>query len=294
VDGGESTNNSKTMLKYKLKATIGLANYSNLQPEIELEGENLEDLHNKAMGHISSIWSKYGETSLKKKEGNFEKIITFTGETIFYDDENHIYKDESGNLLESASTYKKKFEKPFDLLMLSNKIAMKYGVDVELVKQMWETNGKISRTFGDAVHLVMEQFWRHREHGCEEKNYHLPKHPVLLNVVESFPEKEMKVLPEVFVSSVKDGLVGKTDGIDIIDNEKKECNLIDYKTDAELDKPKLRLHFIQLSVYSHILSQFGWTVNKIKVYNYVDGKWVIFEAVPKTLVALEEEIAKKK
>jgi hypothetical protein len=42
-----------------------------------------------------------------------QTIDTFTGETIVYDDTTHTYYDLKGNRLVGASSYAKKFAKPF-------------------------------------------------------------------------------------------------------------------------------------------------------------------------------------
>lgn len=229
------------------------------------------------------------------KEDGYVEVKTFTGDTIYYNDDLHIYKDANGERLIGASTYKKRFEKPFLVDMYAEKVANSNGIEKEKVREMWSRNSKISTSFGDAVHLAMEQYWRNREYGCGEKEYHLPKHPILRNIVETFPQKyETGVKPEVFVSSLETRLVGQIDAINIIDEKEKRCDLWDYKTDADINSKKLRMHFIQLSVYADILRRAGWTVETLTVWNYMGDPnpskaWLPYHENPFDLEKLEKE-----
>lgn len=273
-------------MKRTIETTIPTSSFGNLRLSYDgVEEWEKEDI----VGEIMRMYNTYGETTMKKRDGSFERVETFTGETVLYDDLNHIYKDLDGNRLTSASTYKKLFEKPFDLDMMASKVAVKYGVPVATIKAMWKNNSIISTTFGDMIHKVMEQYYRHKEFACGDKNYHLPKSPLLKDILLSFPLLEANVLPEVMVSNVKEKKVGQIDGIEILGE--KECNLLDYKSDVDIDKEKLRIHFIQLSFYADILKSFGWNVNKLKVCNYTSvpaEPWVIYEQDPFDLKELEE------
>jgi hypothetical protein len=261
-------------MKYELTATIPNVQYGNIIPKVELEGDNLEELHATAMKHISGVWDKYGEVPMRVNEGISNKIKTFTGEEIMYNDETHIYTDLQGNRLISGSYYKKQFEKPFPADIIIPKVAKKYNVKAEDVKSMWKANGNISRTFGDTIHYAMEQWYKYKDSACDDKQYNLPKHPYLRNLVESFPLKDKEVLPEVMVSDVKNKMVGQIDGILV--TGKNKCKLIDYKSDADVEK-NLVPHFNQLSFYAHILMNHGWTVESVEVWNYID-KWVKHES----------------
>jgi hypothetical protein len=84
--------------------------------------------------------------------------------------------------------------------------------------------------------------------------YKEPKHPFLNKVLEDFPLKKEKVLPELLVSDIKNKRVGQIDGLVVIGEKKGK--LIDYKSDAEIKK-NLPKHFAQLSFYAEILQSFG-------------------------------------
>ena len=148
----------------------------------------------------------------------------------------------------------------------------KYGVPASTIDEMWTANSKISTTFGTALHLAMEQWFRHRGNGTE-KDYHLPKQIFLRNVVDTFPLKDMEVLPELMVSCIKKKMVGQIDGL-VVTGE-KQGYLIDYKTDAKIAENILG-HFIQLSFYARILQEHGWVIEKVEVWNWTD-RWTGYE-----------------
>jgi hypothetical protein len=273
-------------MQFKLEATIPTQQYGNIRPTVECD--SVGDMHI-AQTLVESLWDRYGEQPLKVKNGTFAEVKTFTGETVLYDDKNHIYKDLEGNVLTSASSFKKQFEKPFDTALLSNKIGTKYGVPADVIKSMWNANSRISMTFGNAIHYTMEQYWRFKDVDCVDKNYHLPKHPILRAVSDTFPIRDGEVLPEVMVSSVKDKMVGQIDAIHVIGD--KVCELWDYKSDAEIDESKLKTHFIQLAFYADILKKFGWTVDNVIVWNYTADGWVPYSQKPQDL---KELLANKK
>jgi ATP-dependent exoDNAse (exonuclease V) beta subunit len=143
-------------------------------------------------------------------------------------------------------------------------------VEEKAIDAMWTANSNMSKTFGTAVHLAMEQWFKHNGHGTK---YHLPKHPFLLKLVKDFPLKDADVYPEIMVSCVERKMVGQIDGlVKTGENpEDKRGYLIDYKTDAEVEK-NLPKHFAQLSFYAFILKQFGWEIEKVEVWNYTT-KW---------------------
>lgn len=299
---------SKAKNTYRIEATIPNVQYGNIRPTFESSSDDVEEVTDQGMAFVKQLWDKYGEKPLPVNDVDesgsavslYKEVKTFTGETIFYDEVSHKYKDKDGNQLVSASKYKKQFETPFPLEIVSAATAKKLGISVDVIQKMWSNNGRISREFGNAVHYAMEQYWLHKGYDTGEKNYHLPKHPILRFIVESFPERDAKVKPEVFVSSVKDGTVGQIDAVSLVDKEKKIVDLWDYKTDAELvkdgkvDKPKLKIHFIQMSFYAKILTTFGWTVRNLKVYNYTGNEWALHEQEPFNLTELEQELEDKK
>lgn len=239
---------------------------------LEIEGDISE------IKEAEKLYNKYAEKPLAFKEGLehglFVEMETFTGEKILYNEVDHIYKDLDGNVLVSGSQYKKSLEKPFPLDIMAGKIATKYGVEAQTIADMWKANGLISTTFGTALHLAMEQWFRFRHSSCEEKEYNLAKHPFLRTAILSCPVRDEDGYPEVLISDVKNKRVGRIDLLVVTGD--KEGYIVDWKSDADIDK-NLAGHFVQLSFYSKILIEKGWKINKIVVGNYTDV-WAVFES----------------
>lgn len=250
--------------KIKFKFHIPTQTYGFL----ELEGDIKE------IKHAELLYNQYAENPLKFKKGKFIELETFTGEMIRYDAVNHSYTDIEGNALVSGSQYKKSLEKPFPLEDILPKMEKKHGVSAETIKEMWAINSKTSILLGESLHSAMEQWFKHRANGTE-KEYHLAKHPFLREAVNSFPLKDERALPEVVVSAVKIGMVGRIDLLTI--TGEKEAIVEDYKSDADIKK-NLPSHFNQLSFYANILQHHGWSVPKVRIWNYGGKGWEKFES----------------
>lgn len=233
---------------------------------LEIEGEPTD------LPEMEKLHKAYAEQKLPFKKGTFVEMETWTGEKIRYNEESHEYTDLDGNPLISGSQYAKSKEKPFDKEVIIPKTAKKLGLSTSIIDAMWSGNGKLSRDFGSAIHLAMENWFRFRDHGTE---YHTPKHPFLKNLVESYPKKDAIILPEVMVSSLRNKMVGQIDGVEILNLVAKTCNIIDFKSDASVKK-NLPKHAIQLSFYAMILEKKGWTVEHLYIENFTD-KWETYE-----------------
>lgn len=205
----------------------------------------------------------------------YEEVKTFTGETVWYDPVAHVYRDEDGKKLVSASEYAELLQPEFPLLAIAEKVARKSGIKRDDVVDMWDRNSCISKTFGNALHLSMEQYFKHRAHGTEKK-YHLPKPLYLRRAVESFPLKEANIVPEACVSNVSMRMVGRCDGLLL--HDEKSLTVVDFKSDAAVEK-NLDRHADQLSFYGKILSDKGWLVRSLCIWNYVD-EWKSYELKP--------------
>lgn len=128
-------------MKYKLSlsSTIPVVAYGNIIPTIEVEGENYEKLEKDALSKLSSLWLRYSETPLKEKNqesDGYRKVETFTGETVLYNSQEHIYLSLDGTRLLGGSTYAKRFERPFNKSAILPKYAKKHEVSNELIEQM--------------------------------------------------------------------------------------------------------------------------------------------------------------
>lgn len=265
------------MESFKITATIPTVQYGNIQPEIFVEAKTYEEAQRIGLDRVQKLWDDYGQVPLKKKGATtnyFEFVTTFTGETIKWFPESHEYTDLQGNHLVSGSEYAHSFEKEFNTALMSGKIATKYKVDASRVAEMWSANSKISTTFGNALHLAMEQWFKYKDTACDDKTYNLAKPIFLRSAVESFPLKNENIIPEVVLSNIANKMAGTTDGL-LITGE-KTCEVEDYKSDSDIVK-NLPKHFRQLSYYAIILQLAGWSVGKVTVWNYTD-KWESYDS----------------
>lgn len=248
---------------------------------VEIEG-GVDDIP-----EMEKLYNRYSEAKLNFKDaGDFKEFDTFTGEKILYDESQHLYTDLQGNKLISGSEYAKSKIKPFDLELLSGKVAAKYDVPQEVVKKMWSMSGDISATCGTALHIAMEQWFLHRNYGTE-KEYHLPKPEYLKKAVLSFPLKDEYVIPEVMVSDVENGMCGQIDGLvtdqeliesamQMVNGEKPTLKIIDYKSDFDVKK-NINKHTIQMNFYRQILENKGFTISGMSVWNYIDEEWTEYK-----------------
>ena len=224
------------------------------------------------------IGNKYAEKKIlpnahKDSIGEYKEFISFTNEKILFNELRHVYKDVYGNELVSGSTYAKSLEKPFDMSAISAAVSRKTDISQQTIIDMWGASGEVARTFGTALHLAMENHYKYRKYGTE-KQYHLPKHPFLLQAVQTFPHLEKEVLPELLVSHVANKMVGQIDGL-LITGERSGV-ILDYKSDGDISK-NLNKHFNQLSYYAAILTAFGWKIEGLEVWNYTT-KWDCYKS----------------
>lgn len=276
-------------IKYKLSATVPVVQYGNLIPEIELEGTNLDKLHEKAMDHMQQIWDQYSEKPLKKRDEQaevegikFEEILSFTGEKILWSDYLHEYRALDGTVLTSGSTYAALTEKPFNSELLSEKSGNAWGVDKTQLADLWKMNGKIATDYGTTLHQCLETYMKHHELGAvvQEKknlpyNYALPKNEYLRYVVTKFVNLFGTFeVAEAMISDVKNRMAGQIDGVRIVDLNKKICSLGDYKTNFEMKKSKLVTYSKQLNFYRTALENRGWTVEGMEIYHWNGSDWV--------------------
>jgi hypothetical protein len=206
-----------------------------------------------------------------------QHINTFTGETIIYDDQYHTYYSTAGVRLLGASSYAKRFAKPFPKEAIIEKLTKTWDMPARDIEQMWSINGEISNSYGTAIHAAMELWYRYHKKGKEiqtlkntEQNYALPKNVYIRNIVLDFVSAfgELDITPEVALSCVRKGMAGRTDGVRHIGD--KTCRVIDFKTNNDMSDDKLLGYQHQLSFYADMLQEAGWTVEGLDIY-YHDG-----------------------
>ena len=284
-------------MKYTLGAVIPTVQYGNLQPEIELEGDNFKELTQEAEAYIQEIWDKYGERPLKTNtsDAGYEGHVleTVTGEKIvFYDKgDDHYYTDMEGNVLLSGSKYAAEISPKFDRGAILPKTAKAWDVPEDALGHLWDMAGTVSNHYGSAVHKAIETYLLYREVGEQimkqkelEFNYALPKNPILRASVLSFVEaekdlldsKEHTLVPEAVVSDVKNKRAGQVDLL-VYNADTETYQIYDFKTNHQMDKKKLLQYQHQLSFYAHVLNNMGLPVDSIVVYHLEEENWVKHE-----------------
>jgi len=266
-------------------AVIPTVQYGNIQPEIELEGEDFDELKAQAEAIIEGVWEKYSEKPLPNKApvvmgtpSVYRTLTTFTGEEIMYDDAGHSYMDMAGNKLLSGSAYADKHSPKFNKDVMVPKTAKAWGVDSDELGKLWEMNGKVSTEYGNSIHTALEIWHLYNAMGKKiqtdkenDENYCLPKNPHIRDIVKSFDEQfGSDALVEVLISDVANGMAGQIDRLQIVDAEKKICRVGDYKTNNELDDKKIKRYQLQLSFYANILKNKGWKVQGLDIFHWSD------------------------
>ena len=294
--------------KIKIGAVIPVQQYGNIQPEIEISSEDKgEDLIAVGMDVIKDLFSRYSEkggltehdvvlSKLTKKSFNEDKV------DIEFEPVNHTY-NHNGKLLIGVTDYIKRFYKPFDEDTISSVLESKWGVPQQTIRELWKWNGEITSDLGTLIDRTLEYFDKFRETGelissqkGEERNYALPKHPILTPIVEEFYKliegQKGKVKTQVLISDIESGICGQADRVLIIDEEKKICRIQDYKVNInaeEKDKShkvlapfdslsptKLSKYQLQTSIYANMMQKSGWVVEGIDIYVY-ESNWKHFE-----------------
>lgn len=291
----------------KIGAVIPTQQYGNIQPEIILSDVKADEGTEFGMKFVSELFAKYSE-----KGGLIPKeVILATGSKKSFNEEGvevqfepiahtYQYKDKP---LTGATDYIKRFFKPFDAETMAEVSANSWGVDAKQVKELWESNGKLTALFGTVVHNALEFYNIHNSMGQVisdkkklEDNYAMPKHPILRAIIQGFEKvdtfKPENIYSEVLITDVEGGTCGHADRVVVIDKKKKICRIGDFKVNInseEIDKNskvlapfndlpanKLSKYQLQMSVYANMLQKSGWTVEGLDVYVYED-EWKHFE-----------------
>jgi len=256
-------------------------------------GEKFGKFKEGEITHLEVEFKMQSDTNGMVKSFNEEEWLTFS-------EHDHKYVHEGKELL-SATTYIKKWIKPFEKDVVSGLCAKKYGCEQQEVLEFWENGGKVSATFGTSIHNALEHYERFKHLGKviqEQKdlpfNKALPSHPALREIVleftQNFTHMDDEVIPEALITNVELGLCGYADRV-LITGEKK-CRVQDYKINigadvvdknvkflgqmADLPKTKLSKYALQMSFYARLLELSGWEVEGLTAFVY-DDKWKKFE-----------------
>jgi hypothetical protein len=184
---------------------------------------------------------------------------------------------------------------------MSSVSAKSWGVEQQDIKDLWDSNTRLSSSFGTVVHHALEHYDRFMKLGeiIQEKrelleNYAMPKHPILKSIVMGFKELYKgvgEIIPEALITDVSSGYCGHADRILIVDKENKICRVQDYKINVgsesisssskalkpfnELPANKITKYQLQMSFYSNMLEKSGWTVQGLDVF-VLEDTWKMF------------------
>jgi len=268
-------------MKVKIEATIPTTQYGNLRPTFELEEDGDST---KAFDELVRMWEMYSDAPLKVKTGSPKvgtavELTTYTGEQVMWNEADHIYTDMKGNVLLSGSKYATQNSPKFDLSMMLPKTAKAWKVKEAQLAEVWRMNAEIAQHWGSAMHIALEQYHKNHKMGEQIKeqkelddNYVLPKLPYLRKAVESFVKEFPmdNVVSEPIISHSESGMAGTIDLLEVTGD--MTCRIGDYKTNAEMDKKKMKKYQLQLSFYAKIMENHGWTVEGLDLYHYSDEK----------------------
>lgn len=276
-------------MKYELGAVIPTVQYGNLQPKVELEGEDFAELTKTAESYIQEIWDRYGDKPLKSNTADAgyegQVIETFTGEKVVYyaQGNDHYYTDMEGNRLESGSAYAARISPKFDRAAILPKTAKAWGVPEDALGAIWDAAGEVSTGYGSSVHKAIETYLLYGNIGETiqiqkelEHNYVLPKNPILRQNVLDFLDLATDlgaetIYPEAMVSDVKNKRAGQIDLL-TYNEKRKALKVRDFKTNNEIDKKKMLQYQHQLSFYAHVLMAHGHNVEGLVVYHLENGE----------------------
>jgi len=256
--------------KIILRAVIPTHQYANLQPEIEVEAETYDEALAIAEGRLAQIWNKYAEPD-KKLGGERKLLKAFCGGEIYYDEVNHLYTNEAGEIYLSGSVYASTFKKPFDADKVAEMMARKYKVTPEEILAMWALKGEASRDLGNAIHRALQLEEQYRALGVTMGKDSMHDHPILNHAVQGFYDahKDEKAFNEVLVVDHEKKHAGQIDRLLI--TKRKHCRVQDFKTNANISKD-LDVYWKQLEFYAEILKAGGWTVEGLDILHY-NGEW---------------------
>lgn len=292
-------------MKVTLAATIPVAQYGNLQPSFEAEGDTHEEAMEKALQWMKDVWDRTASKplevrDLEKHPGKFygkELRCWASGNRVMFDPIEHTYETDGKRWL-SGSAFAGKYKSEFNAPLIAGKMGTKHGVDAQDIIDMWELNRDTSSTVGSAVHMALQLRGEYADLSRDVKDGSLEsattKNPILLPIVEAFfkPREHEIARYEVFVADPVRKHCGFIDRLRI--NEDGSVDVEDYKTNSELHKAetiskpfkgiventKLGAYWLQLSFYARILQSHGYTVKTLRVHHWEDGEWKTYEREP--------------
>lgn len=251
--------------------------------------ENDKKLWDKVeVGDLIQLWLEVEVPSIQ--DSTFEQVTSFTGEKVQWSEFHHSCLDLEGNILLGGSTYMKQVVGGnFDTI--AKNYAIKHNLKKQDVLDYWTSLMNVAGSYGSTIHKAMEHYAKFEPIVGHEQA--LPRQLHLREIVESFLSvSNMKnCIVEPLITDIKMGMSGWIDLLRFI--EGKTVWIEDYKT-AEADpvkwKKKLKEYAHQLNFYGTILTNFGYTVEKLIIWHWTGSQW---EADVLAFVPIEEYLNNK-
>jgi hypothetical protein len=285
-----------------LKATIPVAQYANIQPEIEGFGATPAAARQDALNQLKVLWDLVGERPLDIDRNApagapAGKILTCwaSGNEVFFDPVEHVYRGADGVKWLGGSTFAGRYQSEFNTPVVSKKVADKYGVKADEVVDMWALNRDASATVGTAVHMALQLRGEYAELSRATKEGSVEaatsSNPILRPIVEKFYEihGDRKAKYECFVADPARRHCGQIDRLEILDDGSVIVD--DFKTNIDIHKSetikkpfkglvpnsKLGGYWLQLSFYARILIVHGVKVKGLRVHHWTGETWESYE-----------------
>lgn len=235
-----------------------------------------------------------------------------------FNEEAHIYVNDKGEVYTSATSFIKKFYKPFDRINIAKKFAKKNKRTVEDVLEEWDKAGKDAIVKGTAYHKLEESRLLLSEDILIENE----SHPVIKPEFDGEYKINNKlkldpgVYPELILWSDKYKIAGQADRVEITKSGK--INVLDYKTSKEIKTEAFRRwdgsydrmlgpfshlddcnfwHYaIQLNLYAFLIKQHnrGYKIGNLSIHHvicdYEDGNLQVNDIVDYDVPNLQIEV----
>lgn len=283
-------------------ATIPVAQYANLSPSFEAEGDTIEEAWANGLRQLKQMWDSVSPKPLQLQDAPEQAVaptaIDLTcwasGTTVKFDPVQHVYG--TGDWL-SGSTFAGQYTPEFVGKYAAGKMADKHGVDPAEILAMWALNAEASSLFGSAVHAAVQLHGTYLELSKTVKGTNesaLSKNPTLRPIVLAFFEgrEDERAVYEAFVADPKLKHCGQIDRLLLVDRETRTIRVQDFKTNHDLGKKKtvrepfkgvieateLGLYWLQLSFYAAILQRYGFIVEGLDIFHWDGSTWVEYSS----------------
>lgn len=191
---------------------------------------------------------------------------------IYFNEQNHTYKDNTGKRYRSVTELINKYKIPFNK-NIAYAVAKKENRSVEEVRAEWKAKADLSIIRGNYLHDTLDLLFRYPQLAKNSDLQHEYEQ------IQALIPKDYKIHTERILANKEYNIAGT---IDLIATKGKEAIIIDYKTN-DLDKPaynnfkepiqdleetKLNTYMLQLNLYRFIVEQQGFKVSKMVIANW--------------------------